>query len=181
MAYNRLEKILLSKEGDFGNLALAQKPIESLFEGPQNFSAILTQEIVKIKQKAEKDGYEKAIADINNFTKDKIEKYIYNISFIVGLVQYLTINEVKKDIKVIDSRARFCFDTEWIDIVFIIEADADDEILFSNLLSNIQHVVFQNQNLIVEMLYINEKSREVDYSALKNDYPFVVKPAEIKL
>lgn len=177
MSQSRIEAFLQSEQFI---LERPSRPIESLFEGPQNFAAILTQEIERIKEKAAQEGYKKAITDISNIAKEKVEKYIFNVSFIVGIVHHFANVEIKKEIKIIDSRTRFCFDSEWIDITFIVDADPDSEIVFSNLLSRIQFAILQKLNIIIELFYVNERSRKIDYAALKNDYPFVVKPAVIK-
>ena len=176
MMQNRIE-LFLNPERYLSRL---QKPVESLFEGPKNFSTLLIQEIERVQQEAERKGYQKAIEDVDRTVGKNLEKYISNISFIVGLVYYLTQDEIKKDIKIKDSRTRFCPDTEWIDIIFVIDANPADEIQFSNLLSNMEREFLQKQNIVLEMFYINERDKSIDYSTLKNDYPFTIKPFEIK-
>ncbi len=176
MTYNRIESFMNPEL----YLPRLQKPVESLFEGPKNFSTLLIQEIERVQQEAERKGYHKAIKDVESVVGKELEKYIFNVSFIVSLVYYFTQNDIKKDIKIKDSRTRFCPDTGWIDIIFIIDANLADEIPFSNLLSNIEREFLQKQNIVLEMFYINERDKSIDYSTLKNDYPFTIKPFEFK-
>lgn len=180
---NRLEQYFASKKNLFeGNPALGQKSVDAFFEGPKNLSAILTdvvEEIKSVERLAERKGYERAIADMNKAAKERVEKYIFNISIVVGLIHTIAFNELK-NLKIIESRARFSFDTEWIDLAFVIEADFEDEVQFSNLLSRTQSSVFEHQKRMIEIIQVNQKNMELDHSSLKSDYPFVVKPADIK-
>ena len=180
---NRLEKYLTSEINLFEKSpALTHKSLDALFDGPKNLSGILTdvaEEIKNREKKAEKKGYERAVADMNKAAKERVEKYIYNISFIVGLIHKVASDEIK-NFKIVDSRARFSFDTEWIDLAFVIDSEFEDEILFSSVLNRIQNSVFSNQKRIIEIIQVNQKNKELDHSVLKSDYPFIVKPAEIK-
>jgi hypothetical protein len=119
------------------------------------------------------------VADMNKAAKERVEKYIYNISFIVGLIHKVASDEIK-NFKIVDSRARFSFDTEWIDLAFVIDSEFEDEIRFSSVLNRIQNSVFLNQKRIIEIIQVNQKNKELDHSVLKSDYPFIVKPADIK-
>lgn len=158
----------------------ATTSIEALFDGPKDFAAIVAERIVRIKQQAEKDGYRKALKEVNDSVKKMAEDYIFTISRIVTLVHQVKNANIKDDVEIIDSRARFCLDTEWIDINFVIKADRKNEVKFSTILTEVKKDIFGQINKIAELFFVNEKQGAIDYSLLKNDYPFVVKPIELK-
>ncbi len=178
---NRIKSLLKFEHINIPQIAQKQSlhlrnSLESLFEGPKDLSSILVEEI----QRAEKRGHKKAIDKIKNIAKERIENYIFEISLIVSLAYHLANKKLKKDFRIVDSRAKFCFDSEWIDINFIIDASPEEEIQFSNLLSNVKTLFLNEENLMIELFLINTKNKEVDYSALKSDYPFLIKPFKIK-
>lgn len=180
MTQNRIKEFLYSSPIDFKKPSFSHRSVEALFEGPKNYATILSEVIAATKEKAEREGYKKALDDINRLAQKRVENYIFTVSLIVGIVHSAIKQGVIKNLTIIDSRAKFCFDSEWVDINFVIDADKETEIAFSNFLSHVQHVILEKRNIMIELFYLNERNRGIDYSALKNDYSFSVKPLEMK-
>lgn len=145
------------------------------FDGPQDFKALLQEALERARQQGVKETIDKVSEGIT----EHLKRHIYEVIRTVSLVE----NIVKKslpNLQIKDCRSKFCFDLGWINVFFVINSSLEDEILFSNLLNGIEQAILKEDNFIIETFFVNDREKEIDYSAIKNDYPFNIKPIELE-
>lgn len=162
---NTLKNTSLSVSGD----------LDSFFEGPQTFPVLLREALERARQQGVKEAIDKISAGITENLKKHISEVIRTVSLVDSVVKKTLPNlEIKA------YRSKFCFDLGWINVFFVINSSVEDEISFSNLLNGVEQVILKEDNFIIETLFVNERDKEVDYSAIKNDYPFTIKPVDLE-
>ena len=164
----------------------SQRNVESLFDGPKKLEEIYFDYITEIeREKAYRQGY----ADGQSAAKDEmnlkirkiIEDYIakvFQISNYIARIANETLNpNGSANLKIIEPRARFSFEKNKIQLLFLIEASFEKEIEFIKLCSNIEKLIRDSeQNYLANISCINvNPPKEIDYSLIKSDYPFFIK------
>ena len=122
-------------------------------------------------------GYDQGVKSIIN----KLDKYITDL-----LDQHILLNTritdfVKKEIEskfqtegfvLKEARASFNdFSSKNIKILFIIETEIENELWFASLLSNLEKKIFEENNSIAELMYINQRDKELDRGLVESNYP----------
>ena len=164
---------------------------ESLLEGPKKFSDIIKEytedEIARAKQLGYIQGYTDAMTT-NLPALSKIETTIKenfaNVLLLISLVYNFSKKELQ-NLKIEQARTKLCsFDANFIDIFFVIDSSIEEEISFSNLL-NFVDINFPGNKTLKEkkghitLFFVNKKDKDIDYSSIKSDYPFSLKPVEL--
>lgn len=148
--------------------------LDSFFDN-QTFQALLRDALEKARQQGAREAIDKISAGITEYLKKHISEVIRTVSLVDSIAKKSLLN-----LQIKDCRTKFCFDLGWINIFFVINSSLDDEISFSNLLNGVEQVILKEDNFIIETFFINERDKEIDYSAIKNDYPFTIKPIELE-
>lgn len=144
--------------------------LDGFFDGPQNFQALLQQALERARQQGVKEAIDKVSEGMTEHLKKHISEVIRTASLVESIAKKSLPN-----LQIKDFRSKFCFDLGWINLFFVINSSIEDEILFSNLLNGIEQAILKEDNFIIETFFVNDKDKEVDYSAIKNDYPFNIK------
>ena len=175
---NRIKSYLNSKEipNILKNTSLAVKgDLDGFFDGPQNFQALLRETIERAKQQ----GFVEAIDKISESITDHLKKHISEVIRTASLVESIAKKSLP-NLQIKDCRSKFCFDLGWINVFFLINASLEDAILFSYLLHGFEQAILKEDNFIIETFFVNDQDKEIDYSAIKNDYPFNIKTVEFE-
>lgn len=153
-----------------------------LFEALGNVSSLesLVREFIKKREEeAKKQGIKETIETIEKEVRSQIEGYILLLTKIVDFVKD-SVNKVglASKVEIVSSRTNFFFDTKWISILFVIKSEIQTEIDFSNLLTQVQNIIFQKEGFLSELLYVNSQKTKIDEMALSADYPYFRKSGE---
>ncbi|OGW88151.1 MAG: hypothetical protein A3G33_02690 [Omnitrophica bacterium RIFCSPLOWO2_12_FULL_44_17] len=167
MSTNRLKTLLQKDHFSFTDLLPHSKSVESFFEGPQTYEDLLRGALEKGRQQGAKEAIEKIAKDIQS----RLEKYIEALLGIGGIIKFAA---EESNIEVKQVRAKVCFDSGSINAFFVITTSFENEVKFSKLLDEAERLFLQEENLLAETSFVNVKENEqsIDYSAVKNDYPF---------
>ncbi|MEW6534993.1 MAG: hypothetical protein AB1454_05160 [Candidatus Auribacterota bacterium] len=148
--------------------------IDSVFDGPQKFDELALEFahfIMKIRELGKKDAFNQ----IQEEAKEKVKTYIKTIVSLAKSINDKSLKCLQEDFNIIEVRAKLCPRTQWIDLNFIIDSSFDNELKFTKVLTEIKQEFLRQNNLMAEILFINQKDSGIDYSSLKNDYPFIIK------
>lgn len=157
---------------DFSSYLLCSRL--NLFQGPQDIERLVSDFIKDKEEKARKEGAEEAVKSIITAIRQGIDNYIALITKIVDFVYDAASKKLGSvDFKIEEIRTNFCFETKAINILFIIDANFDNEFSLSFLLNEVEKTVLQREGFVADMLYINKKNVELDYNSINSDYPYV--------
>jgi len=166
------------------------KSIESLFDGPKKFEEIYFDYITDIeREKAYRKGYAAGHADgqseaqnkMNLEIRKRIEDYIAKVfqvsNYIVRIANETLNPDGKENLKIAEQRARFSFEKNKIQLLFLVEASFEKEIEFIKLCGNIEKLIRElEQDYLANISCVNvSPPKEIDYSLIKSDYPFFIK------
>jgi|GEM_PF-3201008 len=174
---SRIKSYLNSKEipGLFKDTSLLiSGDLDSFFDGPQTFDALLREALERARQQGIKEAIDKISAGIT----ERLKKHISEVIRAVSLLDTVA-KKVLPNLQIKDYRSKLSFDSGWINIFFVISSSLEDEIAFSNVLNGVEQIILKEDNFIIETFFINERDKEIDYSAIKNDYPFTIKPINL--
>jgi len=175
---NRLNSYLNSKE--IPNI-LKSSPIalsgdlDGFFNGPQDFQALLRQALARARQQGIKETIDKVAEGITEHLKKHISEVIRTASLVENITK-----KGLPNLQIKDCRSKFSFDLGWINLFFVINSSIEDEVLFSNLLNRVEQAILKQDNFIIETFFVNDRDKEIDYSAIKNDYPFNIKTIQLE-
>lgn len=175
---NRIKSYLNTKEipNILRNTSLAVKgDLDGFFDGPQKFQELLQDALERARQQGIKEAIDKVSEGITEHLKKHISEVIRTASLVESIAK-----KTLPNLQIKDCRSKFCFDLGWINVFFVINSSLEDEVLFSNLLNGIEQAILKEDNFIIETFFVNDKDKEIDYSAIKNDYPFNIKPIELE-
>ena len=163
-----------SLAAEFSNFLLNQQVM--LYQNQEDLRA-LALDFIKFKvEKAKREGATEAVKKISVEIIKQMQSYANLITKIVDFVYKVSKDEFKdKEFKIIEGRTNFCFETRRINILFVIDANFENELFFSNMLNDISKMVLEEDNFIAELFYINKKNTDLDVSLINNEYPFVRK------
>lgn len=164
----------------------SQRNVESLFDGPKKLEEIYFDYITEIEREK---AYRQGFADGQSAAKDQmnlkirklIEDYIakvFQISNYIARIANETLNpDNKADLKIVEPRARFSFEKNKIQLLFLIEASFEKEIEFIKLCGNIEKLIRElEHDYLANISCVNVSApKEIDYSLIKSDYPFFIK------
>jgi len=146
----------------------------NLFQGPQDIEELVANFIKDKEEKARKEGAIEAVKKIVAAIKQEAENYIALITRIVDFIYAVSAKKLgPTEFKIDEIRTNFCFETRAINVLFIIDADSENEFDFSALLNAVEKTVLEEEGFIADMLYINKRNVELDYESITNDHPFV--------
>lgn len=117
-------------------------------------------------------GKRKAYKEVNAQIEKNLNQYIGRIIRIASLVESVTKKFTK--IEIAEFRASLHFNSEWIELLFIINCSLEEEFEFVGILSQIEHLFLQEDNVIVESLCVNAKEKKIDKGSLYDDFPFSI-------
>ncbi|MDD5226062.1 MAG: hypothetical protein PHV97_02625, partial [Candidatus Omnitrophica bacterium] len=69
-------------------------------------------------------------------------------------------------------RAKLSFGSDWLNLCFVIDSSLEEEKKFSGMLDSFEKAILEQKNMVLEMFFANDRDGKVDYTTLKNDYPF---------
>lgn len=157
----------------FSNYSLSTRL--NLFESETEDSVkTIVEQFVKQKlNEARKEGEKRVLQNIAREVKKWTDDYLILINKIVEILsETAKENLAKGDFKIIEARTNFHFDTRAINILFIIDAGLKDEIEFCGLISETKKSVFQEDNFLAEIFYINKRNAEIDLDSVYSDLPY---------
>jgi hypothetical protein len=154
------------------------------FEGEQTYKNIPhlikryeTQQIDEL-QRAKKEGYDKALLELRAKVKERINQYLFFLTQVTDAVYTKADEKFKEcDFKISKIRTNFYFDTQRINLLFIIDADYKYEKDFHKSLLEIEQFVLKTKNSVVELLYLNNRSKTLDTISISCDFPIIIKKA----
>lgn len=148
----------------------------NLFTGPQGIDILISEVIKQKEEEAKKEGRLEAFREISSEVIKQIESYVMLLTRIVDFITEMINVEFKgKDIKIIQARTNFDFNTFKINILFIIDANPGGELAFLGLSNGAERAILESDNFIAELFYINKRGSELDESTIECDYPFIRK------
>ena len=115
---------------------------------------------------------------IRKLIEDYIAK-VFQISNYIARIANETLNpDNKADLKIVEPRARFSFEKNKIQLLFLIEASFEKEIEFIKLCGNIEKLIRElEHDYLANISCVNVSApKEIDYSLIKSDYPFINYP-----
>jgi hypothetical protein len=166
------------------------RSVESLFDGPKKLEEIYFDYITEIeREKAYRQGFadghakgqSEAEENLNSEVRKRIEEYIAKVFQISNYIIRIAIETLNSDgnsnLKIIEPRARFSFDKNKIQLLFLIEASIEKEIDFIKFCGNIEKLILElEHDYLANISCINISGpKEIDYSLIKTDYPFCIK------
>lgn len=123
-------------------------------------------------------GYNLALKNLEaNITK-RLDSYILLNTKIVDFITAEIKGKFKpEEFKLVETRANFYkFSEGLINIVFVIEAEIENQLWLASLLSGLEKKIFEEDDTICELMFINKKGKEIDTELLYCNYPFFRKP-----
>ena len=156
----------------FSNYSLSSRL--KLFEGPQEIETLISKHIKDREQKAKREGYQAALEEIGAEARKQIDQYIFLVNKIAGIVRDVVTKKFpENELKILESRTNFHFDSFHIDILFMIETSLEKEFEFTQILNAIKSFVLQEDQFVAELFYLNIRGKELDQCSIDNDYPFL--------
>lgn len=100
--------------------------------------------------------------------------YVTLIKRISEFVHDRARREVTEDrLRVVQTRTYFDFGAWVIRLLFIVDADPQSEMFFSDLLARIESIVTLEGCFIAQLMYINKRAQSIDGESVTENYPFV--------
>ena len=147
-----------------------------LFESSEIIKDAISKFIERESERIKKEGYKEALAEIIGGVRKQVDNYISLITKIADFVDDVTNKKFKKlDFKLTEVRTNFYFETQRINILFVIDADFKDEIPFSNFLNELEQTILKAENFIAELFYVNRRNTKLDKTSIECDYPCLKK------
>lgn len=146
---------------------------EGLFGDPEVVKKIISEYTRRYELKrAQEKGYKKALIDIQREVRKQVDGYISLLTKISDFVYEITEEPFKEfDFKVTGIRTNFYFETQRINILFVIDTDFEAERFFSDLLDEVEKTILDKENFVAELFYINGRSKKLDETSIEHDYP----------
>jgi len=172
---NRVKSYLDSKELD-NFLSYSAVSNLGLFSGPQGIDNLISDYIKQREEAARQEGVKEVIEKLVSRIRAQTENYMLLITRIVDFIYELIGKDFKeKDIKIIEARTNFYLETQWINVLFVIDADSENELAFSQMLSDIQRFILEKEHHIAEIFYVNTRDATIDKDSVYADYPYIRK------
>src|SRR3990167_6190839 len=97
-----------------------------LFEGPQEIETLISKHIKDREEKARRDGYQKAIEEIETEVRKQIDQYIFLLTKIVDIVREVSTKKIgENELKILESRTNFHLDSFHIGVLFVINTSLE--------------------------------------------------------
>ena len=159
--------------------------MEPLFSGPAPLQSLvheaveetLSQQSLPV-EKIRKEERQAVVKEIEQREQKALLEYFFEIAM-VGFMVEAAANEFVPSLKIKEYRARCDFRSRSYNLYFVVQASLEDEKKFSSVLDEIEEALLSEQNQIVEIFYSNTR-KEIDYAALKVDYPFLFDLQKLK-
>ena len=83
-----------------------------------------------------------------------------------------------EQVRIAQVRASFDFRSWLVKVMFVIDADIEEELRFSQMLHQLENIVLHSNSFAAELDYVNKRKGPLDCDSLRRRYPFVarVKP-----
>jgi len=127
---------------------------------------------------ARKEGYQQAKSDFRNEmekiageARAEIDSYITLVTRVADYIYEKSKANFAQELEIEQTRTNFYFGAKRIKILFIIKGSFEKELEFSNLLNEVEKEVFENDNFICELLYINKTGIELNEDSIDYDFP----------
>jgi hypothetical protein len=172
---NRISNYL--DTADFPAL-FSQFSLTDMFDDKEKIRALVTQFIEHKVEEAKRQGAQEAILKLRTEVERQIDNYVLVITKIVDMINHVAREEFKASdpklgLKVVESRTNFDLYNMAIKLLFIIDADLEAELEFSDLLSRTEKFVLEKEGFLSDIFYINKRNSTLDYDSISQDYPFV--------
>lgn len=167
----------------FSGSSFATDPLNSFYD-VQRIKEEIAQYVAFRVKEAKREGAHEVLSNLKSITLQEINDYIGLVTKIVDVVIKM-IEDLKKkasgiDLNIVESRTNFDYIGKEVKVLFIIDADIDNEKEFSNLLDELKRVVFEKENYVTEILYINKRDVKLDEVSINNDFPSVRNKEKVK-
>lgn len=149
-----------------------------LYTGPQDIrtlsSEFIEEKIKRREEEARKEGAIELAKAIRSRIEERIDRYISLITRIVDYI-YEAVQEefADEDLRILEARTNFDFDTQPVGIMFIIDAAPTAESDFLTFVNGIEKVVLHEDGYVANLLYVNNRDAKIDEESILYDYPFV--------
>jgi len=170
MASNPIPTLIASGSSGLTSFMIYQR-LQN-FEGPSTFPGEIENYIQIREEEARKQGAKEAIGQIITSVKERIDRYFAVVDEITDYTESIAVQEIKTDFEIEEIRTNFNLDNLQIKILFVVNANIENELAFARLLSNVEKEILFEKNRIAELLFFNIKNCEYDKEYLNQDYPF---------
>jgi hypothetical protein len=79
------------------------------------------------------------------------------------------------EVRVAQVRTSFDFRHWFVRVLFVIDADPDKELRFSQMANDLERMVLLSDSFAAEVDYVNKRYQDLDYDLVRDRYPFVAK------
>lgn len=142
------------------------------FEGPATFPGEIENYIQIREKEARRQDAKEAIGQIITSVKERIDRYFAVVDEITDYTESIAMREIKSGFEIEDIRTNFNLDNLQIKILFVVNANIENELVFARMLSNIEKEILFEKNRIAELLFFNIQNCQYDKEYLDQDYPF---------
>jgi len=80
-----------------------------------------------------------------------------------------------EQLRVVQVRTYFDFGAWMVRLLFIVDADPQSEMCFSDLLARIERIVTLEGCFAAQLMYINKRVQNIDGPSVRENYPFICK------
>jgi hypothetical protein len=111
---------------------------------------------------------------------EKIVQPIRNyLSLIIRIGEAMS-DEIHKEfsseqVRIAQVRADFDFRSWLVKIMFVIDAEIEEELRVSQMLNQLESIVLHSGSFAAELDYVNKRNESLDCDSLRRRYPFVAK------
>ncbi len=147
----------------------------------QDIASLLSLEMAK--RQSFQEGYEKGVEkgveavskSLMATVRKQLDSYLAINTRIVDYIKDSIENNFESNqMRFIEARADLSlFLSAQIKILFIVEGEIENETWIASLLSDLSVSVFEEVEIFPELLFINQRSKELDRTAIEASYPSV--------
>jgi hypothetical protein len=152
--------------------------VERAFSGPIRFCDLLEQEVEAARARAKQEAKAELQQEIENQQEQLLLRYFTWIARI-GVFVDETTRQFAQEIVIESYQAQCDFRSHGLSVYFVIKGSFEDEMKFASIINTVEQIVLLQDKRIVEIFYSNAQ-KEIDYAALKLDYPFVFDLKKLK-
>jgi hypothetical protein len=80
-----------------------------------------------------------------------------------------------EQVRIAQVRASFDFRSWLVRVMFVIDAEADEELRIAQMLHQLESIVLHSDSFAAELDYVNKRTGVLDFNSLRSRYPFVAK------
>lgn len=144
---------------------------EGVLDGPKHITGLVAEAI----EYGQKIGRQEAREQIKTAVEEKLKEYLDDVYMPVHLL-HQAIKDRIPSLQITQTRTRLSFATRQVKIMLLIKRQSfEDEVELGRLIADCESFLLRTHNLLVDVAYLEDDRKRVDYDAVKHDYPFTIK------